>query len=411
MTGGAREKQSGRLLLITGRRWVVTSRLALAARNAGFSVYLLAPKGHPLEALPWVHPFARFSTVRPGRCVARAMKRMAFDLVVAADDVAAAAVFDAYLSGRLDQDSGLTIRRSFGEPGTFAIRHSRAGIGEIVVRAGIPAPRTWLVPDEESLVPVLRLAGFPAVLKSDGTFGGRGVTVVRDAGEARDAYRRLASPPRLMRGLIDLLRESDTYNLNRSLLRKRRLVSIQEFVDGEPATVSAVAWEGTVLGQVGFRVIRTRTPNGPSSVIEPMQHGDMARAATAVASELGLSGPFGLDFIVSRDGSTASLLELNPRATSTTHLQVPWQGRPLFHLLADQVGLHAPDHSSPLSAGLIALFPPDTGSDDDDANPLDVHVDVPDDQGVLDGYLWTSETPIVRGIRRLRSLSTIGRSD
>jgi hypothetical protein len=410
MTGPAREEQSGRLLLITGRRWVVTSRLALAARNAGFSVYLLAPKGHPLEALPWVHPIAGFSTLRPGRCVARALKGMAFDLVVAADDVAASAVFDAYRSGRLDQESGLTIRRSLGEPATFGIRHSRARIGEIVLRAGIPAPRTWPVPDEESLIPVLTSAGFPAVLKSDGSFGGRGVAVVRDPGEARAAYRRLSSPPRLMRSLIDLLHERDIYNLNRSLLRKQRQVSIQEFVDGEPATVSAVAWEGKVLGQVGFRVIRTRTPNGPSSVIEPMQHADMARAATTVAGELGLSGPFGLDFIVSRDGSTASLLELNPRATSTAHLQVPSQGRPLFHLLAEQVGLLAPDPSSPVSAGPIALFPPDAVRDDDDA-PLDVHLDVPDDRGVLAVYLWTSETPIVRAIRRLRSLSTIGRSD
>lgn len=411
MSGVAGGEKSGRLLLITGRHWVVTSRLALAARNAGFSVYVLAPKGHPLGALPWVHSLGRFSILRPGQSVARAMNRAAFDVVVPADDLAAATVFDAYLSGKLDRGSEFAVRRSLGDPATFSIRHSRALMGHIVVQAGIPAPRTWAVPDEQSLMPVLRLAGFPAVVKSDGSFGGIGVAVVRDAGEARAAYLRLSSPPRLRRALVDLLRERDTYNLNRFLLRKRPQVSIQEFVDGEPATVSAVAWEGNVLGQMGFRVVRTRRPNGPSSVIEPMQHADMARAAATVARELGLSGPFGLDFIVSRDGSTASVLELNPRATHTAHLQVPWQERPLFHLLADQIGLHAPSDSSPLPAGLIALYPPDERSSDGYGNRLDVHVDVPDDRSVLDAFLSHSATPIVRSARRLRALSTIGRSD
>ncbi len=59
-----RESRAGRtarprVLLITAYRWLQTSRLALAARNAGFEVDLLAPAGHPIAELSWVSPIGR----------------------------------------------------------------------------------------------------------------------------------------------------------------------------------------------------------------------------------------------------------------------------------------------------------------------------------------------------------------
>jgi ATP-grasp domain len=410
MSGGADSPRSDLLLLITGRRWHETSRLALAARDAGFSVHLLAPQGHPLAGLDWVRPVGTYSVFQPARSVSRSLNTLPFGLVVPADDLAAAAVFDAYCSGRLNETAARTVRRSLGAPDTFSVRHSRPTIGEIAAEADVAAPGTWAVPGEDALMQVLVDAEFPLVLKSDGSFGGGEVIVVHDSSAACAAYRKLSRPPGIIGSLKRLLSESDAYPLRRSLVRARRNVSVQEFVCGEPATLSGVAWEGEVLGYVAFRVLRTRGEHGPAYVVEPIQHPDMDRAAKAVIGQLGLSGLFGLDFIMSPDRSRASLLELNPRAAQTTHLRLP-QRRPLFHLLADRLGVDAPPPRPPLRAQVISLFPQAVMAAAEHVGSMTGYLDVPEAEDVSKLCLSAALEPLpLNMVRRVRQISALARS-
>ena len=60
---------------------------------------------------------------------------------------------------------------------------------------GIRTPETLSVPDESALEGCIDAIGLPAVLKSDGSWGGEGVIIVRAREQALAAYRRLANRP------------------------------------------------------------------------------------------------------------------------------------------------------------------------------------------------------------------------
>ncbi|TAM69472.1 MAG: ATP-grasp domain-containing protein [Microbacteriaceae bacterium] len=383
MSGQRASRSEHRLLLVTGHRWLDACRHALAAREAGFAVHLLAPKRHPIAALEWVNTVEAFSALRPHRTVANALNAMPFDLVVPIDDLGASALFETYLDGMLSNEAALTVERSLGDPASFGIRHARAEIGQIATRAGLAAPGTWPL-REDTLASDLETAGFPAVLKTDGSFGGQQVIVVDDLDAARAGYLALSRPPRLLGAFGQLVLDHDETSLRPALARSRSPVSVQQFVNGGPATMSVAAWEGEMLGYVGSRALQTQPGNGPATIIEPLQHPDLERAARVIASELGLSGLFGLDFVLAPDRSTASLIELNPRATPTAHLRPPSLHRPLFHLLADSLGMAAPPPRPALPEGPIGLFPQAATADPGGTHALPAHLDLPREQDVVD---------------------------
>ena len=358
MSQGTGAGRTGSLVLVLGHPWPRVP-LTFAARDAGFSVHVVAPKKSPIAQLKWVHRLGTYSRLSPTRSVAKALNSAPFDLVVPTDDDAAAAIFEAYLRGHLNEQAAEGVRRSLGDPDSFPIRFARAAVADIGANAGVIGPPTWAVPDEGSLAAVLDAAGFPAVLKSDGSCAGLGVMIANDEAEARAAYRKLVRRRRRLAYLRWLLPAHDAFRPSRSLRFSQREVSVQAYVEGEQATLAAVAWQGEIIGSLGFRVISTQVLRGPAAEVEPIQHPDMELAAEVLARELGLSGLFGLDFVLSADGATASLLELNARLVPTSHLRLPWQPRPQMHLLADRLGLDSPPppEDLPVSADVITLSP------------------------------------------------------
>lgn len=357
MNDGPDARRAPRLLLITGHRWLDTCRVALAAREAGFAVGLVGPGGHPVAALEWVEQVGTYSSLRPARSVARALNRCPCELLVPIDDLGAAALFEAHAAGWLEPRAARVVRRSLGDPASFGNRHARAVLAEIAASTGLPAPRTWPVDDADALPALIAAAGLPAVLKADGGSGGERVRIVADLDGARAAQRMLSRPPRIASALGWLVHDRDAGPLRSRLVGERPGVTLQEFLPGDQATLSAVAWRGEVIGSMSFRAVRTRSACGPATVVEPLQHPDMDRAARVIAERFGLSGLFGLDFALAPDRSRASLLELNPRATPTSHLYLGAMRRPPLHLLAERVGADAPAPVAPPLSSRIALFP------------------------------------------------------
>jgi hypothetical protein len=392
-----------RLLLVSAHRWPDTCRLALAAHEAGFEVNLLAPKGHPIAELSWVHPVGFLPPLRPQRAVAHVLNSEVFDLVVAVDDLGASTIFEVFLAGSLNDRAASVVTTSFGDSESFGFRHSRARIGAIATETALVAPRTWPV-TAETLRQVVAECGFPAVFKVDGGFGGQQVIVAHDLDEAIAAFATLHGPQGAAHALGRLILDHDSTYLGSALSRNRPEVCVQQFVAGEPATLTVACWNGVVLDSMGCRVLRTSSLNGPATVVEAIEHPHMLRAARVIGAELGLSGLFGLDFVLT-DDSSAALIELNPRATPTTHLHPSTLKRPLLHLLADAVGSQPPVPRPPLPAGPIVLVPQARVLDPDAVDPSDAHLDLPDDPDVIElcrAAIVVKQVPqLERAIRRI----------
>lgn len=341
-----------RVLLVSSTRLPHVVRYALAARDTGLDVALLAPPGQPVAQLDWVRTVGRFSGRQAAGSVVRAIEQFPVDLVVPVDDPAAAAVFAAH-----DRATSATTRaliaRSMGDPATFPVRHDRNALGALAQELGILTPPSRPVADEAEVDRAVDELGLPAVVKIDGTYGGLGVQVAHERDAARRAFAQLTS---------------------QSAAQGR--ASVQRFVVGDNASTTVLAWEGRVLSCVSLRVLQSSSAFGSSTVLEPVDNPDMSRATGQLAGALGLSGFFGLDFILSADGR-AHLLELNPRITATAAV---WFGgeAPMLSLLAGRLGLPVPPPpSDPVPAGPVAMFPQELGRDPRSSYLRTAHHDVP----------------------------------
>jgi hypothetical protein len=91
-------------------------------------------------------------------------------------------------------------------------------------------------------------------------------------------------------------------------------------------------------------------------VVRLIDHPDMAFAAKSIVSQLDLSGLCGLDFILDDQGRV-HLLELNPRATPTSHL-IGLEGADLLTALRVALGYEQPAaRTATYPGGVVALFP------------------------------------------------------
>lgn len=399
------DRSGRRAVLVAAHRWVHSARLAVAARDAGFDVGLIGPAGHPLMDLRWVRRVGNYSALRPVVSIVRALNETSVDLLLPVDDLAASALFCAYADPRTGRSAARTIRRSLGDPDTFLARHDRAAVINRARRAGVVVAETWTTTSRAHLARTAEKAGFPAVLKTDGSFGGQGVVIVNNLSETDEGYRRLRRAPGLRSSLARLIVDDDANYLASTLFREKPTVSLQRFIGGTAANLAAAAWEGQVLGHVGVRVLRTAGARGPATVVEPIEHPDMSYAVTVLARELGLSGLFGLDFILAGDGSSAALIELNPRATPTAHLHPPSLDRPLLELLAGRLGVSKPTSQPHRQSGAIALFPQEQGYHPRNPYPADDQQDIP--YGAPDVVSLCRSEPLLR-VRPLRARITQG---
>jgi hypothetical protein len=100
----------------------------------------------------------------------------------------------------------------------------------------------------------------------------------------------------------------------------RATVGIQRYVAGRDATSTVATWQGNVLSGISFEVLEKGDPTGPSSVLKLIDNQEMSAAVKRMVSRLGLSGLYGFDFLLEERTGNAYLIEMNPRATQTSHL-------------------------------------------------------------------------------------------
>ena len=108
---------------------------------------------------------------------------------------------DIYRTARSSEPDGAWLKtliaRSLGEPDFFHLVYSRHGLCSLARQLNIPAPRTIPV-TAGTLAASLDFVGLPAVLKSDGSWSGKGVAIVTNRREAKRAFRKLSTPPSVL---------------------------------------------------------------------------------------------------------------------------------------------------------------------------------------------------------------------
>jgi len=351
-----------KVLLITAYRWPTTSRLALALSEAGLTVEALCPVGHSLARVKFVSKTYRYGALSPLRSLRNAIAASNPDLIIPSDDTTAAQLHELHkLTNATDSVSNKLrslIAHSLGDPTNYPIFYSRAGIASLAHAAGVLSPTTTNIRNHDELFSQLENIGFPAVLKSDGSFGGMGVAVIDTRAEVKHAFGKLTAYYSVARALKRLIIDRDANLFLPFLRRSRPQLSIQRFLPGKRANAAVACWKGAVLAQVTVEVIASNEATGPATVVSVIAHPGMSQAVERMVRALNLSGLCGFDFILDSADGSAHLIDFNPRATQTCHLLSSERTQPVLSLAAKLRGLPpvADDHLVP-HRGPIALFP------------------------------------------------------
>ena len=221
----------------------------------------------------------------------------------------------------------------------------------------IRAPATAVVRTREELAQWLAEHPFPAVLKTDDSYGGRGVRIIGSPTEADHAWRALSRPPSPARAIKRAIVNRDTNYVMPCLRGTRPVVNAQRFVPGRDANCTVACWKGTILGRVSVAVLATVGALGPASVIHRIEHPEITAAAERIVRKLKLSGLIGLDFILEEGTDHAHLIEMNPRATQICHLPLDTGGDLLGPLRAIFSGEPLQQTVPVTDRDVIALFP------------------------------------------------------
>jgi ATP-grasp domain len=384
------------ILLATTCAWPSAARLAIAFSNFGCRVEVLGPGGQLASKTSAVVRTTTYNPLAPLSSFRRALERPEQDLVVPCDDLAAKHLHELYSeevrSGRpLSPLAGL-LKRSLGDPTAIALVAARGSLIDIARVEKISVPETASLGALGELHNWIDKNGLPAVVKADGTAAGKGVRVVRTRREAELAFLNLKSPPVALwvakRALID----GDLTQILPFLSRTKSFLCAQRFIPGRDATASIACWEGRLVANINCEVLKVVKPNGPASVVRLIENPQMSEAAAKLARRLNLSGLYGLDFKIDHLG-IAYLIEMNPRATQSSHLRLG-PSRDLVGALVGAMRREPIDEvkNAPTASPVIALFPNEWQSDPASAFLGTAYHDVP----------W-SEPELVRACMRKRS--------
>jgi thioesterase domain-containing protein len=369
-----------KVLVASTFRWPGAARLAVELHEVGCTVDGVAPHGSALHAISAVRRSHRLGLTDPVRSLRLAIEGSDPDVVVPFDDRTRHALGLLHAGTDPRTESGARMRalleRSLGSPDNFTGMYSRANVLTIAREAGIMCPPTAIVRSADDISAWFESHPGPAVLKTDGSWGGRGVAIVHTEADGCRAWREMRRRPSVARALKRLVAARDPWDLRALLVGTRPTLSIQSYVAGRPANAAVACFEGTALGAVHAEVIESDGPTGPSTVVRVIDHPDITYAVKSVVSNLELSGLCGLDFILDDDGR-AHLIELNPRATPTSHLTAA-DGTNLLTALRAAFGHERPPvRTATYPNGLVALFPQELARDASSPNLGFAHHDVP----------------------------------
>jgi hypothetical protein len=259
--------------------------------------------------------------------------------------------------GALGRDLVSLIEKSLGSPENYPIVASRYDFLRIAREEGLHIPDIAQVNSESDLESWQQRHPFPWVLKADGTYGGQGVKIVQTRNQAEAFLVELTQFYTPGRAIKRLYVNRDAFWLRPWWNGVRPAITVQSYIRGRPANCAVVCWKGTILAGVGVDVLSSAGTTGPAGVIRIAENPDMMLCAERIARRLNLSGFFGLDFMIEEGTGRTYLIEMNPRPTRPTRLQLGKGRDQIGSLFAQLSGQPARELPSVTENKMIAYFP------------------------------------------------------
>ncbi len=342
------------ILIVTTQVWLQVTRMAVRFTQHGCRVSALCPANHDLRFFERLHTCHTFQPVDPLFSLEAAIQGSGADYLVPGDDRAVWLLHELYLRA---PGYKRLIERSLGRGDAHATVRSRFGLLALASRLGIAVPETVLAPTIEDARAFGRKRDLPFVLKKDGTFAGGGVEIVSDPGKLPHHYDRLNREPSRWEPVKQRLLPVRPECVPPDPRIQGAEISAQAFVEGAAANAMFACDQGGILATVQARVIAAKSKTGPAVMIDLLNDARIERAGALLASSLGLSGFFGLDFILEKETGVPYLIEMNPRCTQMGHIAVANQSDLAGVLWARWSGRSLPTGSPRALTASIYFYP------------------------------------------------------
>ena len=350
-----------KVLLANTTRWGATARVAIELTKAGCDVAAVCPPHHPVSKTHAVQRVFPYGGIRPLDSLLAAIESSRPDLVIPFDDRSTehlhALHARAHDLGPPGRALAVLIERSLGAPESYPIVSSRFELLRIAREEGLRVPNTIAVGGMWDLESWRENQPFPWVLKADGTFGGSGVKIANSWAQANEVHGLMSRMFAVGTALKRLFINRDSFWLLPGLNRRKPRIVAQTYIRGRPANCAVVCWKGTVLAGIGVDVVSAESLTGPATVVRVVENAEMMHCAERLARRLGLSGFFGLDFMIEDGSGAAFLIEMNPRCTPLCHLRLG-VGRDMIGALFSRLSDSSMPETSPVTQNdRIAYFP------------------------------------------------------
>lgn len=310
-----------RILLTDTNRWPLGPRLAMGFDGMGGEISVVCPlPGHPAAKTSVVKRTFPYLPRQPLLSLKRAIETVDPDFILPLCDRSVQYLHELHSAATSSEgpDSKIAslIERSLGAPESFQTVSSRYQLLQMARSEGIRVPEMIAIGSVADLNLWRAKTAPPWVIKADGTWGGRGVRLSRNADEALRDWQDLSLRPSLLEltKRLSLNRDrgwilSDWWNYFRPN------ILAQSYISGRPANCAVVCWQGKLLAGIAVEVVQAQGPTEPAIVVRVVEGAEMLRAAQVLALRLKLSGFFGLDFMIEENTELPYLIEMNPRCT------------------------------------------------------------------------------------------------
>jgi len=278
---------------------------------------------------------------------------------------------------------------SLGAPEGYAAAVSRQAFMDAAARLGVYKPAHCEDSHVETALTAAESWGYPIVIKSEHTCGGKGVVIAHNATELVAQHPSRAAATWLQR--LKLSAKKFVYHLAGFGAGPVSGSILQSFVPGVPAFCTLAAWKGHVIASICFVAEQTYPAIlGASTIVRHIKNDEMNRTSATMTAALGCSGFVSFDFILDRKTGRAALIEMNPRSVSSTHLGAVFGSDICGALAAKLSGAPSPAAPPVQTAEAVALFPKELERDPDSPYLRSPHIlhDVPkDDPALVEAYV------------------------
>jgi hypothetical protein len=353
--------QKIRILFIATNTWSSSGQLLSALITIGFQLAVVCPAGSPIEEIKNLIARYNYRPWQSLRSIKTAIADWSPSLLVCNDDIAIRELHNIHYQACIDshspENSALVelIELSLGDPRSFTMSRSKSRLMSVAEALQIPYPPTIIVNSYQDIDQQLGRLVYPALLKLDELWGGRGIRLVHNHHELLQAVVELSFHHDWPKSLRQLAARGIQYLPDSWRPAIPRNLSIQRYIGGRPANRAVVCWQGKILAGISIEALEIDSEFGPTRLARIIDNTELAKAAERIVANQKLSGFLGFDFMLD-DANRAWLLEMNPRATPACHLRsrAPSLPASLFLKLTGQL----PDNDvREVPQDAIALFP------------------------------------------------------